>query len=47
MKSLNESEMRTVDGGSLIGLVLGWTAVNVAIQMGAFALSYHFGKIRR
>lgn len=43
MKKVNANEMRKVEGG-LVGLVLGWTAVNVAIQGGAFALCYHFNK---
>lgn len=37
MKKVNANELRKVEGG-LVGLVLGWTAVNIAIYGGSYAL---------
>lgn len=48
MKKLNANEMREVNGGLCLGLLVGgWAAVNFAIQGGAFALCYHFNKAKK
>lgn len=49
MKKVNANEQRKVNGGFglLSGLVLGWTAVNLAIQGGAYALSKAYNKRRK
>ncbi len=47
MKKMNTKEMYEINGGSLTLLVLGWTAVNVAVYGGAYALCYHYNKARK
>lgn len=46
MKKVNANEMRKVEGG-LIGLVLGWAAVNVAVYGGAYGLAKVYNKSQK
>lgn len=48
MKKVNANEMRAVNGGIGLGLLVGgWAAVNFIIQGGAFAFSYHYNKANK